>query len=171
VKGLLKSAIRDDNPVVFIEHKTLRAKGEIPEEEYTLPLGQADIKRAGSDVTVVTWGQMVFNVLVAAETLKKEGMEVEVVDLRTLVPLDMEAIAKSVKKTGRLVIAHEAVKSGGFGAEIAARVADELFDFLDAPIKRVGAAFTPIPWGPALEKAVLPQEDAVISAIKEIVSK
>jgi acetoin:2,6-dichlorophenolindophenol oxidoreductase subunit beta len=168
VKGLLKSAIRDDNPVVFIEHKSLRVTGEIPEEEYTIPLGKADIKRPGSDVTVVTWGQMYFKVAAAAETLKQEGLEIEILDLRTLIPLDMEAITQSVKKTSRLVIAHEAVKTGGFGAEIAAGVMDVLFDSLDAPIKRVGAAFAPIPWGPDLEKAVLPQEKDVIAAVKQI---
>lgn len=169
VKGLLKSAIRDDNPVVFIEHKMLRVKNEIPEEEYTLPLGKADIKREGTDVTIVTWGQLYYKVASSAEKLAKDGINVEIIDLRTLLPLDMDTILSSIKKTGRLVIAHEAVKTGGWGAEIAASVMEQAFDFLDAPIKRVGAAFTPIPWGPVVENAVLPQESDIIAAVKELV--
>lgn len=169
VKGLLKSSIRDDNPVLFIEHKFLRAKCEIPEEEYTLPLGKASIKREGSDVTVVTWGQLYYKVASATEKLATEGISVEIVDLGTLMPLDMETILNSVKKTGRLVVAHEAVKTGGFGAEIAASVMEQGFDLLDAPIKRVGAAFTPIPWGPVMESAVLPQETDIVAAVKEVV--
>ena len=169
VKGLLKSAIRDDNPVVFIEHKMLRVKSEIPEEEYTLPLGKADIKREGTDVTIVTWGQLYYKVASSAEKLAKDGINVEIIDLRTLLPLDMETILSSIKKTGRLVIAHEAVKTGGWGAEIAASVMEQAFDLLDAPVKRVGAAFTPIPWGPVVENAVLPQESDIIAAVKELV--
>jgi len=169
VKGLLKAAIRDDNPVVFIEHKYLRAKCEIPEDEYILPLGKADVKRVGSDVTIVTWGQMYFKVAASADKLAAEGLNVEIVDLGTLIPLDLETIAASVQKTGRLLIAHEAVKTGGFGAEIAASIMENIFDSLDAPIKRVGAAFTPIPWGHALESAVLPQEKDIIAAVKELV--
>ncbi len=169
VKGLLKSSIRDDNPIIFIEHKFLRAKGEIPEEEYTLPLGQADVKREGSDVTVVTWGQLFFKVATSAEKLAREGINIEIIDLRTLIPLDMKTIESSVKKTGKLVIAHEAVKISGFGAEIAASVVEHLFDYLDAPIRRIGAAFTPIPWGTVVENAVLPQEADIISAVKDIV--
>ena len=169
VKGLLKSSIQDDNPVLFIEHKFLRAKGEVPEEEYTLPLGKADIKREGSDVTIVTWGQLYFKVASSAEKLAKEGINAEVIDLRTLLPLDMDTVLDSVKKTGRLLIAHEAVKIGGWGAEIAASVMEQGFDLLDAPVKRVGAAFTPIPWGPVAESAVLPQEADIIAAVKELV--
>lgn len=169
VKGLLKAAIRDDNPVVFIEHKYLRAKCEIPEDEYVLPLGKADVKRVGSDVTIVTWGQMYFKVAASADKLAAEGLNVEIVDLGTLIPLDLETIAASVQKTGRLLIAHEAVKTGGFGAEVAASIAENVFDSLDAPIKRVGAAFTPIPWGQALENTVLPQEKDIIAAVKELV--
>ena len=168
VKGLLKSSIRDDNPIVFIGHKSIRSKGEVPEEEYLLPLGKADIKRQGADVTIVTWGQIFFKVALCADRLAKEGIDVEIIDLRTLIPLDMETIENSVKRTGRLVIAHEAPKMGGYGAEIVASVVEKMFDHLDAPIKRVGAAFTPIPWGPDLEKAVLPQEDDIIAAVKEI---
>lgn len=168
VKGLLKSSIRDDNPVLFIEHKFLRAKCEVPEEEYILPLGKARIKREGSDVTIVTWGQLYYKVASAAEKLANEGIGAEIVDLGTLIPLDMETILNSVKKTGRLLVAHEAVKTGGFGAEIAASVMEQGFDLLDAPVKRVGAAFTPIPWGPVVENAVLPQEADIIAAAKEL---
>lgn len=168
VKGLLKSAIRDDNPVLFIEHKSFRAKCEIPEEEYALPLGKANIKREGSNVTIVTWGPMYYKVAASADALAKDSISVEIVDLGTLIPLDMETIINSVKKTGRLLIAHEAVKTGGFGAEIAASVIEQAFDLLDAPVKRIGAAFTPIPWGPVPESAVLPQEADIIAAVKEL---
>jgi pyruvate/2-oxoglutarate/acetoin dehydrogenase E1 component len=169
VKGLLKSAVRDDNPVVFIEHNMLRAKMEVPEDEYVLPLGKADIKREGQDVTIVTWGKLYFKVASSAEKLAKEGINAEVIDLRTLLPLDMETILNSVKKTGKLLIAHDAVKTGGWGAEIAASVMEQAFDFLDAPVKRIGGAFTPIPWGPVVESAVLPQEETIIAAAKELV--
>jgi len=168
VKGLLKSSIRDENPVLFIEHKMLRVKDNVPEEDYTLPLGRAEIKRPGSDVTIVTWGQLYYKVAAAAEKLAQQGVDVEIIDLRTLMPFDLETILESVAKTNRLVIAHEAVKTGGFGAEIAASVMEAAFDSLDAPIKRVGAAFSPVPWGPAMEAAVLPQEADIIAAVKEL---
>ncbi|RJQ86922.1 MAG: alpha-ketoacid dehydrogenase subunit beta [Desulfobacteraceae bacterium] len=168
VKGLLKSSIRDQNPVLFIEHKMLRVKSNVPEEEYTLPLGKADIKRPGSDVTIVTWGQLYYKVAAAAEKLAEQGIDAEIIDLRTLLPLDLDTILTSVAKTNKLVIAHEAVKIGGFGAEIASSVMEAAFDSLDAPIKRVGAAFSPIPWGPAMESAVLPQEADIIAAVKEL---
>jgi pyruvate/2-oxoglutarate/acetoin dehydrogenase E1 component len=167
-KGLLKSAIRDENPVLFITHKMLRMKSEIPEEEYTIPIGKADVKREGKDVTVVTWGQTLPKVLSAAEKMAAEGISVEVIDLRTLMPWDFEAVAASVAKTNRLVVVHEAVTVGGFGAEIASQIMDKCFDDLDAPVKRVGAAFTPVPYGYALEAAVLPQEADVIKAIREV---
>ena len=168
VKGMLKSSIRDDNPVVFIMHKSLRVKGEIPEEEYTLPLGKGVVKREGSDVTIVTWGQLFFKVEASAEKLAQQGIDVEIIDLGTLIPLDMDTIIESVNKTGKLLIAHEAVKIGGFGGEIASSVMEQTFDSLDGPIIRVGASFTPIPFGPALESAVLPQEADIISAVKEM---
>jgi len=168
VKGLLKSSIRDENPVLFIEHKMLRVKSDVPEEDYTLPLGQAEIKRPGSDVTIVTWGQLYYKVAAAAGKLAEQGVDAEIIDLRTLMPLDLETIIESVAKTNKLVIAHEAVKTGGFGAEIAAAVMEAAFDSLDAPIKRVGAAFSPVPWGPAMEAAVLPQEADIIAAVKEL---
>ena len=169
-KGLLISSIRDDNPVLFIEHKMLYGiEGEVPEEPYTIPLGVADIKREGKDVTVVATMAMVHKALEAAEDLAKEGIEVEVVDPRTLSPLDKETIINSVKKTHRLVIVHEAVKQAGPGAEIAAIVAEEAFEYLDAPIKRVAAPFTPVPFSPVLENAYIPSKESIISAVKEVV--
>jgi len=166
VKGLLKSAIRDDNPVLFVENKALYGlKGEVPEGEYLLPIGQADIKRPGRDVTVVATSRMVHQSLEAAQTLAKEGLEVELIDLRTITPLDKEAIFKSVEKTARLVIAHEAVKAFGIGAEISALVAEEMIDCLDAPIMRVGAPYVPVPFNP--EALYLPNAQDVINAIKK----
>lgn len=166
-KGLLKSAIRDDNPVVFLEHKALYGvMGEVPEGEYTIPLGKADIKREGKDVTILAYSMMLHKALAAAETLALEGIEAEVIDPRTLVPFDKETLYKSIEKTGRLVIVHEAVKQGGFGGEIAALVAEECFDFLDAPIKRVAAPFTPIPFAANLEAAFIPDEAKIIEAVK-----
>ncbi|HWQ77105.1 MAG TPA: alpha-ketoacid dehydrogenase subunit beta [Syntrophomonas sp.] len=168
-KGLLTAAIRDDNPVMFLEHKMLYGmKGDVPEGEYVIPIGKADIKRAGSDVTIVTWSLMVHKALAAAETLSKEGISAEVLDLRTLSPLDTDAIFSSIRKTGRLVIVHESVEYGGFGGEIAALVADECFDLLNAPIKRVAAPFSPVPYSPALESEYVPNEDKIIKAVKEL---
>jgi len=165
-KGLIIAAIRDDNPVVFLEHKILLGvTGEVPEGEYLVPLGTADIKREGGDVTLVTWSAMVQQSLRAAELLAEEGVSAEVVDLRTIVPLDTEAILGSVAKTHRLVIVHEAVRTSGFGAEIAAIVADEGFDLLDAPIKRVTAPDTPVPFSPMLEDAYLPSADTIKAAV------
>jgi len=166
-KGLLKSAIRDDNPVVFLEHKALYgAIGEVPEGEYTIPLGKADIKREGKNVTILAYSMMLHKALAAAETLALEGIEAEVIDPRTLVPFDKETLYKSIEKTGRLVIVHEAVKQGGFGGEIAAMVAEECFDALDAPIKRVAAPFAPIPFSSNLEAAYIPDEAKIIEAVK-----
>lgn len=169
-KGLLVSSIRDDNPVIFIEHKMLYGvSGPVPDGEYAIPLGQAEVKREGRDVTVVATSMMVHKALAAAEILGGEGIDIEVVDPRTLLPLDKETILKSVEKTGRLVIVHEAVKTGGFGGEIAAIVAEEGFDLLDAPIKRVAAPFAPVPFSPPLEAAFIPGEDNIIAAVKEII--
>ncbi|MHB8073016.1 alpha-ketoacid dehydrogenase subunit beta [Desulfosporosinus fructosivorans] len=166
-KGLLKSAIRDDNPVVFLEHKALYGvMGEVPDGEYTIPLGKADIKREGKDVTILAYSMMLHKALAAAETLALEGIEAEVIDPRTLVPFDKETLYKSIEKTGRLVIVHEAVKQGGFGGEVAAMVAEECFDSLDAPIKRVAAPFTPIPFAANLEAAFIPDEAKIIAAVK-----
>jgi len=152
-KGLLITAIRDDNPVAFLEHKLLyNTKGEVPEGEYTIPFGQADIKREGKDVTVVATARMVHYALNAAEKLAAEGIDVEIVDPRTLSPLDEDTILDSVKKTHKLVIVHEEVKLAGSGAEIAAMVAEQAFDYLDAPILRVAAPFSPVPFAPSLEE-------------------
>jgi pyruvate dehydrogenase E1 component beta subunit len=168
-KGLLIEAIRDDNPVVFLEHKMLYAmEGEVPEEAYTIPFGQADVKREGSDVTLVATANMVHTALGAAEKLAADGVSVEVVDPRTLYPLDMETIIASVKKTHRLVILHEEVKFAGSGAEIAAQVAEDAFDYLDAPILRVAAPFCPVPFSPPLEKAYIPSEEALIAAVEKV---
>jgi len=169
-KGLMISAIRDDNPVIYIEHKQLlfTAAGEVPEGEYLVPLGKADIKREGSDVSIVTWSGMLPKALRAADLLEKEGINAEVVDLRTLVPLDKETILKSVGKTGKVVIVHEAVRTGGFAGEIAAIIADEGFDLLNAPIKRVTAPDTPVPFSPVLEQAFLPNEAKIVAAVKEL---
>jgi acetoin:2,6-dichlorophenolindophenol oxidoreductase subunit beta len=170
-KGLLKAAMDDDNPVIFYEHKLLyRTKGDVPEEQYSIPIGKADIKRRGKDVTIVATAIMVHKALEAAAELEKEGIDVEVVDPRTLVPLDEETIIESVKKTGRLIVVHEAVKRGGFGGEIASVIAEsEAFDYLDAPIKRLGALAVPIPYNPHLEKATVPQVEDIIEAVKETV--
>lgn len=171
-KGLLKTAIRDNNPVIFFEQKLLyRKKGPVPEEEYLVPFGQADVKREGSDLTIVTWGRMVGMCLEVAEKLAAEGIGVEVVDPRTLVPLDTEAIVKSVKKTGRLVIVHEAVQTGGFGGEIAARVADsEAFFHLDAPIRRVAGYDIPIPYNPNLERNAVPTPERIEKAVRDLLA-
>jgi len=185
-KGLLKTAIRDDNPVIFLEHKMLygskspggKAKTAVddlndafrpaPAGEYTIPFGVADIKRPGSDVTVVATGYMVHGAIRAAGELEKEGIRVEIVDPRTLVPLDKTAILSSVKKTSRLVIVSEDVRTCGMTAEIAAVVAEEAFDYLDAPIRRVCVPDTPVPFAPAMEAAVIPQTADIVNAIRDI---
>ena len=170
VKGLLKTAIRDDDPVIFIEHKFCYAqKGEIPEEEYLIPFGKADIKRPGKDVTVIAWSRQTIFALEAAERLAKDGIDVEVVDLRSLVPLDWEAIATSVKKTHRVVVAHEAVKRSGFGGEIASQIMEDLFDYLDAPVKRVAASNVVMPFSPPLEDRVFPHVDDIVAGVKDVV--
>ena len=168
-KGLLKSAIRDDNPVIFLEHLMLGSlTSQIPEEEYLIPLGKADIKREGSDVTVVAIELMVHRALAAAVKLQEKGISIEVIDPRTMVPLDKQAIIDSVKKTGKLVIMDEEPKTGSAASEISAIVAEEAFDFLDAPIKRVCAPDTPVPFSPVLEKFWMPDEEDLIKAVTEI---
>ncbi len=169
-KGLLKTAIRDDNPVMFFEHKLLYSfKGPVPEEEYTVPLGVADVKREGEDITIFATLYMVHKSLAAAEELSKQGISTEVVDPRTLVPLDKQAIVDSVKKTGRIVIVTEDCKTGGVSAEISAVVAEEAIDYLDAPVKRVAEPDTPIPFSPPMEKFVIPDENTIIRAVKELI--
>lgn len=168
-KGLLIAAIRDDNPVIFLEHKVLYAqKGPVPEAPYAIPIGRADVKRVGTDVTVVATQVMVQRALAAAEDLAKEGISVEVIDPRTLAPLDEETILGSVAKTGRLVIAHEAVKRGGFGAEVAALVSEKALDCLDAPIIRVGARHVPMPYNDALERATIPTQQDIAAAVRSV---
>ncbi|MGJ7919033.1 alpha-ketoacid dehydrogenase subunit beta [Neobacillus sp. LXY-4] len=172
-KGLLKAAMDDDNPVIFYEHKLLyRTKCDVPEEQYSIPLGKADVKREGTDVTIVATAIMVHKALEAAVELEKEGISVEVIDPRTLVPLDEETIVNSVKKTSRVIVVHEAVKRGGFGGEIASMIAEsEAFDYLDAPIKRLGGKAVPIPYNPVLEKAAIPQVPDIIQAVKETLNR
>ena len=168
-KGLLKSAIRGNNPVMFCEHKLLYPiEGEVPEEEYTIPFGLADVKREGEDVTIVATLYMVHKALSAAEILQKEGISVEVVDPRTLTPLDKQIIIDSVKKTGRIVIVSEDCKTAGVSAEIAAIIAEEAIDYLDAPIRRVAEPDTPIPFSPPMEQYVIPDEKAIIKTVKEV---
>jgi pyruvate dehydrogenase E1 component beta subunit len=168
-KGILKAAIRDPNPVVFIEPTTLLSlSGAVPDEDYVVPLGKAAIKREGKDVTVVAWGTLLPKALNAAQTLAGEGIEVEVIDPRTLRPLDIDTIVDSVKKTGRLVVAHQAIKTCGVGAEIVAQVQEIAFDHLDAPIKRVATPDVIIPVNRNLERVVFPQEEEIIAAVKSI---
>ncbi|MHB0878328.1 MAG: alpha-ketoacid dehydrogenase subunit beta [Anaerolineae bacterium] len=170
-KGLLKTAIRDDNPVVFVEDKTSYfLQGEVPEEEYTLPFGQADVKREGRHATLIATGITVVRALRAADKLADEGIEVEVIDPRTLVPLDVATIAASVRKTGRVVVAHQAPRTGGFGGELVARIQEEAFDWLDAPIVRVAGLDTPAPYNVALEKQALVQEDDIIAGVHRVLA-
>lgn len=165
-KGLLKSAIRSDNPVLFIECRPLYDKrGPIPEDEYLLPIGKANIKREGKDVTVVTIGRNVIQALEAAKILEKEDIDIEVIDPTTINPLDKDEIINSVKRTSKLVIVHDAWKTGGIGAEIAALVVEEALDYLDAPIKRVTTLDTPMPYNPKLEQYVLPNIDNIMKAV------
>jgi pyruvate/2-oxoglutarate/acetoin dehydrogenase E1 component len=169
-KGLLKTAIRGKNPVFFCEHKLLYPiVCEVPEEEYTLPFGVADVKREGADVTVFATLYMVHKALNAAKELEKEGISVEVVDPRTLTPLDRKKIVNSVKKTGRLVVVSEDCKTAGVTAEIAAMVSEEALDYLDAPVQRVAEPDTPIPFSPPMEQYVIPDEKTIIKAVKKVV--
>jgi pyruvate dehydrogenase E1 component beta subunit len=170
VKGLLVSSIRDDNPVVFIEHKLLyKTKGEVPEDLYEIPLGQADIKREGKDLTIIATGIMVQKSLAAADQLSNEGIDIEIVDPRTLRPLDTETIVKSVKKTGKVLIVHEAVKTGGFGGELAGVIAEsEAFGYLEAPILRLAGEEVPIPYNRELERASVPQIEDIVEKAREL---
>jgi pyruvate dehydrogenase E1 component beta subunit len=171
-KGLLKTAIRDDNPVIFLEHKLLMwggPKSEAPDGEYLIPFGQAEVKREGSDVTVVATAYMVHRALNAAEKLQQEkDISLEIIDPRTIVPFDKQTVLNSVKKTGRLVVFTEECETGSFASHVAAIVADEGFDYLDAPIKRVNAPDTPVPYGIVLEDFWMPDENQLIKAIEEI---
>jgi 2-oxoisovalerate dehydrogenase E1 component beta subunit len=169
-KGLIKSAIRDNNPVCFFEHKFLyrRIKEDLPSDDYTVPIGKARIARAGRDITVVTYAAMVYTALEAAETLAKEGIDLEVIDLRTLLPLDRETIAESVKKTNRVILLHEDTRTGGIAGEIAACINEDCFDFLDAPITRITSKDTPVPFSPPLEDVFLPNANDVIREARKL---
>jgi len=170
-KGLLKAAIRDDDPVLYFEHKYLyrRIKDDVPEEDYVVPIGKAVVRREGRDASIVTFGAMVHTALDAAQRLAGEGVQVEIIDLRSLAPLDREAILTSVGKTNRVLLLHEATRTGGIGGELAAIIAEEAFDYLDAPVMRLGSADTPVPYAPPLEAAFLPNADRVVAAVKRLV--
>jgi 2-oxoisovalerate dehydrogenase E1 component beta subunit len=169
-KGLLVSAIEDPNPVLYFEHKHLyrRIKDEVPDERYTVPFGQARIHREGDDVTVVTWGAMVYTADEAAKQLEEQGISIEILDLRTVSPWDKEAVLRSVEKTSKALVLHEDTRTGGFGAEIAATITEEAFENLDAPVKRIAAPDTPVPFSPPLEKAFIPQVDDVVAGVKDL---
>jgi pyruvate dehydrogenase E1 component beta subunit len=169
VKGLLKAAIRDDNPVIFFQHKKLFAKeGPVPKGEHIVPLGKAAVKRPGGNVTILTYGSGFYLSMQAAKELADMGIDAEVIDLRTLKPLDFDTVAESIQKTNRAVVVHEACLSGGFGAEAAAKISSELFDYLDAPILRVAAKDVPIPFSPPMEAFVLPKVEDVIKAVRQV---
>jgi 2-oxoisovalerate dehydrogenase E1 component beta subunit len=167
-KGLLASAIQDPNPVLYFEHKHLyrRVKGEVPEEHYTTPIGKARVHQEGDDVTVVTWGAMVYTAEEAAKQL--DGLSVEIVDLRSILPWDKQAVLASAEKTSKVLVLHEDTRTAGFGAEIAATIAEEAFEHLDAPIKRIAAPDTPVPFSPPLEKAFIPQVEDVAAGLREL---
>ncbi len=171
-KGLLKTAIRCNDPVIFLEQKLLYGmEGEVPETEYTVPLGKAAVRRQGDDITLISYGRMVQKCLDAAEALAEKGWQAEVIDLRTLSPLDTDSVLASVRKTGRAVIVHEAVQFGGFGGEISAMIMEEAFDALKAPVRRIGAAYCPVPCAPEMEKNVLPETDQIIETAEGILTK
>ncbi len=167
-KGLLVSAIEDPNPVLFFEHKHLyrRIKGEVPDERYTTPIGEARIHREGTDVTVITWGAMVYTAEEAASKL--DDLSVEIIDLRTILPWDKDAVLASVRKTSKALVLHEDTRTGGFGAEIAATIAEEAFEDLDGPVRRIAAPDTPVPFSPALEAAFIPQVEDVVAGLREL---
>ena len=171
-KGLLKSAIRDDDPVIFMESEQMYGdKGEVPEGEYTIPLGVAEIKREGTDVTIVSFGKIIKEAYTAAEALEKEGISCEIIDLRTVRPLDYETILKSVRKTNRLVILEEAWPFGNVATEITYQVQDKAFDYLDAPVIKINTADTPAPYSPVLLEEWLPNSEDVIRAVKKVLYK
>jgi 2-oxoisovalerate dehydrogenase E1 component beta subunit len=171
-KGLIKAAIRDDDPVLFFEHKMLyrnpKIKQEVPAEDYIVPIGKAAVRREGKDISIITYGAMVYTALDAAARLEQEGIDAEVTDLRTLHPLDREAIVESVKKTGKVIVLHEATRTGGMAGEIAAIINEEAFDYLDGPIMRVTSIDTPVPFSPPLEEFFLPQVDDVLKAARSL---
>jgi 2-oxoisovalerate dehydrogenase E1 component beta subunit len=170
-KGLLASSIEDPNPVLYFEHKHLyrRIKAEVPDERYTTPFGQARVHRPGEDAVVVTWGAMVHTANEAADELQKDGYEVEVLDLRTIIPWDKERVLEDVRRTSKVLVLHEDTRTGGFGAEIAATIAEEAFEDLDAPVMRIAAPDSPVPFSPPLEKAFIPQVDDVVKGLRQLV--
>jgi 2-oxoisovalerate dehydrogenase E1 component len=172
--GLLRTAVRCDDPVMFLEHKHLYRqtynKSAYPGPDYMIPFGRAAERRAGSDVVIVTWGALVQRALVAAQMAEKNGISVGVIDLRTILPYDFEMIADTVKRTSRVVVAHEDQLTCGFGAEIAARIAQDLFEYLDAPVTRVGAMDTPVAYAPELEEVILPQTDDLVRAVERVMA-
>ena len=168
-KGLLKSAIRDDDPVMFLEHKLLyMTKGEVPKEEYLVPLGKADVKREGGDVTIITYSYMTLKCLEAAEILQKEGISAEIVDLRTITPLDWPTVLESVRKTGNAMVVHEACKQGGVGGDIAAHIMEEAYDDLDGPVVRIAGKNTPIPYNVELEKVCIPTTEEIVEGVRRM---
>tara|TARA_B100000029_G_scaffold501287_1_gene574421 strand:- start:27853 stop:28833 length:981 start_codon:yes stop_codon:yes gene_type:complete len=173
-KGLLKASIRDNNPVLFFEHKGLyrlpRIREELPTEDYIVPIGEAIVRREGNDATIITYGKMVFHSLDAADNLAKDGIKVEVLDLRSLLPYDKQAILESVRKTNRVMVVHEDTLTGGYGGEIAAMIADEAFEYLDAPIRRLAAIDTPVPFSPPLESYFLPNTEKITDALRDLVA-
>jgi pyruvate dehydrogenase E1 component beta subunit len=172
VKGLLKTAVRDNSPVMFIEHKMIYpVKSPVPEEEYTIPFGKADIKRKGEDITIFAYSNMVLRSLEAAEELEKDRISCEIIDPRTLVPLDIDTVVNSVKKTGRLIIASEACRRDSVASDISARITERAFDYLSAPVKIVAGLDTPIPYNSTLEQASIPQKADIIKAVKELLQK
>jgi 2-oxoisovalerate dehydrogenase E1 component beta subunit len=170
-KGLLATSIEDPNPVLYFEHKHLyrRIKGEVPDERYTTPFGQARVHRPGEDAIVVTWGAMVHTANEAANELQKDGHEIEVLDLRTIIPWDKERVLEGVRRTSKVLVLHEDTRTGGFGAEIAATIAEEAFEDLDAPVMRIAAPDSPVPFSPPLEKAFIPQVDDVVKGLRQLV--
>lgn len=171
-KGLLKSAIRDNNPVIFLEHEAIYgSKGEVQEEEYLTPIGVADVKRTGTDVTIITYSRMLLNSMKAADQLAAEGINVEIVDIRTVRPMDTETIINSVKKTHKAIVVEEDWPSMGVGAEVAARIVAGAFDYLDAPVIRITLADVPMPYSKALEQAAIPQPENIINAVRQIMGK
>ena len=171
-KGLMKAAIRDEDPVLYFEHKYLyrRIKDELPKEDFTVPIGKAKLRREGDDISIITYGAMVYKALDAAEEVAQDGIEVEVLDLRSLLPLDEEAILETAKKTSKIIVLHEATLTGGPGGEIVARIAEKAFDFLDGPIVRIAPPDTPVPYSPPLEEAFLPQVSDVVNKVRELAS-
>jgi 2-oxoisovalerate dehydrogenase E1 component beta subunit len=169
-KGLLASAIHDPNPVLYFEHKHLyrRIKGEVPDDRYETPIGKARVHREGTDLSVITWGAMVYTADEAAQQLEEDGVSVEIVDLRSILPWDKKAVLASAEKTSKVLVLHEDTRTGGFGAEIVATIAEEAFESLDAPIKRIAAPDSPVPFSPPLEKAYIPQVDDVVAGLREL---